>query len=106
MLRAPFCLPRAAAFVGDVQEEGPGQGAGAGEGAQVPLQGRRDHAAAAMPRRPLLPHGKRARPMPPCMSFPMNSGASLSLFCFRNYVPSMPCSVVVPEHKVCVHPFV
>ncbi|KAM3368148.1 hypothetical protein ACQJBY_016604 [Aegilops geniculata] len=48
-------LPQAA-LVGGVQEEGPGQGAGAGEGAQAPLQGRRDHAAAAMPRRPLLPH--------------------------------------------------
>jgi hypothetical protein len=47
-----------------VQEEGSaGQGAGAGEeGAQVPVQGRRDHAAAEMPRRPLLSHGNYAMP--------------------------------------------
>jgi hypothetical protein len=58
-------LKAAAAFRGGVQEEQgrrPGQGAGAGEGegAQAPVQGRRDHAAAALPRRPLLPHRTRS----------------------------------------------
>ena len=78
-----------------MQEEGPaGQGAGAGEeGAQVPVQGHRDHAAAAMPRRPLLPHGNlhlHARPRCPfyACSF-VNHGAFLSLFCNEIMIPAV-----------------
>lgn len=73
----------AAAFRGDVQEEG-SWGQGEGEGAQVPLQGRRDHAAAAMPRRPLLPHSTHARIIDAslliCSSFLLNSDATASWF--------------------------
>lgn len=79
-----------------MQEEGlAGLGAAVGEeGAQVPVQGRRDHAATAtMPRRPLLSHGlalpgdspEPRRPVPsnsalPGRTFPVLRGWSLSCF--------------------------